>query len=215
MSNYGMLVLNKDDKTQVESTAPLLKFSHKIEGASNGSRKQVSERYPVAFCPAEGFSLNMFGGYYGVLEIWDNGQRATTARTEGTGDIIIFTIGDINSDINYGLNVYNDDGTLTFSSKEKPINVLDVVNIPDIRTTATNINGIPTYWRKQYPGKTIAAMLFEYPVFQKGNSFLTASPSLRNGYFALEEALMYSAEGGTLLFSTWHVRAMIIDITGY
>lgn len=216
MSDYGSSVLSPDGKEQWTSDSGLLTFSRKV-ATTPSSRVWVSMRTPVAYEPSEGSTLNSLRNNVSEsVETWPNGQNARMTYSTGSGNIVYYDESPPVISSGYGLAAYSNLGILDFSSDQKPLKILDIVDIPDIRQVAVTVNGIPTYWRKSYPGLSVACMFINYPIFQDWLLY-TAAPSLRGGVFAMERAVYDNVTVNDIgnWASTWSLRCLIVDVTGY
>ncbi|MFK4001695.1 hypothetical protein ACI2I3_10145 [Psychrobacter namhaensis] len=220
----GFEVTDDFGRKQVLDSAPLLSFSHKITGATETNRIYISQQLPLALSPADGYvlltRLRTADRYTGAeyYEDLPNNKIMYKTRTVGTGDVFVFGRDIPPAAADYGLEVFNLSGDLVFSSNQKPLKLLDVVSISDIRQTLTTINGRRTYWNKDYGGKQCAAIYIQGPIWGEDPYFMTAGFAKRGNTYAFEAAPEERDDAifdYTTIVSAWGLQALIVDVTNY
>lgn len=212
----GLEVMDDNGRVQIIDKAPLLSFKD-IKVVSGDSNRYLTDKHLLAAMPSNGnkLLLTTFAASNDVDTI-DNQRYAF--RTVGLGSFFRFEYGvqPTSSSEKYGLELYNEQGVLIFSSSQKPIILLDIVTIPDIRNTATNINGNITYWSKDYGMKNVAVITVQYPIWSSGSNIMTAAAVKRNQVMAIEQVVEWTdSQLVSGLITSWSASYLIVDVTNY
>lgn len=172
-----------------------------------------------ALAPANNSQLGINSFRY----IYDNFTLRNKYRLEGAGRLITFNENTAasppSSNSGFGLEVYNWMGNVAFSSAVKPLKILDVVQMNDIRPNETIVGGRRTYWSKNYGSKEIAVMWVSTPIWGEDPHFMTVNGAKRGNVFALEASIEHT-DGNVFdnlgnPFPLWGLNALILDVTGY
>lgn len=212
----GFEVTNDSGGKQVIDTAPLITFKDKftiIEGNNDNGYLLYDNLF--ALKPSQGSTvlINNF------LKKYVN--QVTYYKLKGSGEVIRFNEGvppTSNSD-RFGLEVYNDLGVLQFSSNQKPLNILDVVYINDIRPEEYTLEGRRFYWSKNYGSKEVAVMMIAAPIWGEKPHFMTTAAAKRGNtlYFEAEiehsDKAVFDYSGNP--YPLWSLHALVLDVTGY
>lgn len=206
--SIGLEIINDNGSRQVVDTAPLLTFKDKLkyEYTSSGNRYFTAD-YLLAVKPDNNSSI--------VLTTI--GTSSYSYKVVGTGDVIRYDyeVAPSGGD-RFGLEVYNEQGTLQYSSNQKALKVLEVISISDIRTVSGNFNIGSVFWSKNYQGKELAMMTIRKPFRSASNSLRTLALT-KSGYdYSL--TIQQEASGdawGTNVVSKYNLYCLILDVTGY
>ena len=217
----GLEVINDYGKKQIVNKAPLLTYFDKLTGATNTNRLWSTQRYVYALKPDNNSSFIAYKEPFAPPELsyetLEDGSDLWRVLSRGSGSYIYFKYNEPPTLSNQGLEIYDDTGKIQFSSNQKPLKILDIVNIADIRQTVTTINGNRTYWSKDYGSKEIAAVIISAPVWGESPHFMTAAPTKRADLFTFEAAISDTDEDTVSNAVGWKYRlhALVIDVTGY
>lgn len=213
----GFEVVDDYGRKQVLDTHPLLSFNHKLFSNSANLGDLYPDPRPIyAWLPDNNqiMTQNYFRSRRVALE---DSKYYTTNRIQGFGTMYAFTSSKPTSDENYGLEVYDASGDIVFNSNQKPLKILDIINIPDVRQSRTTVSGRVTHWRKAYGSKTAAIVLVRQPLWASGSDFKTSGVALRDSYIALEETVEH--RDGELadrwIGNTFALYALVIDVTNF
>lgn len=81
---------------------------------------------------------------------------------------------------NYGIEVYDKDGRVTFSSNMLTVDILEVVDVEDARQLGSGVNG--TFYRKYFGDDNLAVIPVYLPEWGDGDSLYTVAFTIRDGY---------------------------------
>lgn len=211
----GFEVTNDAGSKQVIDTVPVVTFKDKFTVVSgNTTNGYLGFDDIFALKPANGGTLlnNTF------VKIYDNQKERH--KIVGQGEVIRFNDGAAPlGGERYGLEVYNEQGALQFTSNQRPLKILDVFYSTDIRNTETTVNGIRTYWSKNYGVLDVAALIVTSANWGEDPHFMKAAPARRGGVFSFEAAVEHT-DGFIFDYAgnpenNWGMHALILDVTNY
>lgn len=213
----GLEVMDDKGRVQIIDKAPLLSFKDTKVVSGDTNNRYLTDKHLLAAKPSNGNKLLLTNfAVSNDIDTIDNQRYAF--RTVGLGSFFRFEYGvqPTSSSEKYGLELYNEQGILIFSSSQKPIALLDIVTIPDIRNTAKNINGNITYWSKDYGMKDVAVITVQYPIWSSGSNIMTAAAVKRDRVMAIEQVVEWTdSQLVPGLITSWSASYLIIDITNY
>lgn len=219
----GLEITNEFGKKQIIDKAPVLVFTNKIVGANSYARDDaknvfINEVNVYAVRPASDNYLLLSTLSFKVNEALQGPERVKY-RSIGIGEFLIFKHSQPIASSNFGMEVFDENGVLQFTSNQKTLKLLDTVFINDIRTTQTMVAGRRTYWSKDYGARDIALIFIESPFWGESPHYMTVAPAKRGSVFALEAVVELtdreSVDFGGGVKPTWGLKALIIDVTGY
>lgn len=212
----GFEVTDDYGRKQVIDTAPLLTYKDKKVIDGTPANRYVTDKYLMAAKPSEGNSL-VLTKFASSSEIDPIDNERYIYRTVGNGEFIRFDYGVApTSVVRYGLEVYNDNGVLMFSSNQKALKILDIITITDIREAQYDAGGRRTYWQNNYPNKQVAVITMQYPIWAENPHIMTVGAVKRGDTIALEAVIEWTDSmlvGG--LIASYGASYMIVDVTGF
>ncbi|WP_434352977.1 hypothetical protein VH441_07205 [Psychrobacter sp. HD31] len=133
----------------------------------------------------------------------------------GKGLIHVFDYGYTTSpsDAKYGIEVYDENGKLTFSSAFLSLNILDVVQI-DIRDNARYENGERVYWSKDYGHSNVAIIPLTSPWFAADGKESTVACLMEGTTLKLARKKTNHGDASRLI-STFYFECLVIDTSFY
>ena len=211
----GFETTDDNNRKQVLDTHPLLSFTEIIQSNTGNKGKLVSDpRYVYAWRPFnnEVMTLNYLKNKF----VEFNGEFYNCHLIQGFGDIYTFSEKRPTKRLNYGLEVFNSNGDLVFNSEQRPLKILDIINIADVRQSRTNINGNTSHWRKSY-SVTAAVVFIQRPLWTDGSSFVTSGVGLRDSYISMEETVEErdAAAANRWTGNTYSLYALVIDVSNF
>lgn len=211
----GFEVTNDAGSKQVIDTAPLITFKDKftvIPGDANNG--YINYDYIFACQPSDGSTLLV------TTYLYRYEDQKKKDKIIGSGELVRFNDGaaPIGGE-RFGLEVYNEQGVLQFSSNQRPLKILDRLYNNDIRDIETVVGGRRTYWSKDYGNKKVAALMLGAPAWGEDPHFMTVAPAKRGSVFAFEAAIentdaeVFDYLGNPI--PMWRIHALILDVTNY
>ncbi|MFK3915778.1 hypothetical protein [Psychrobacter sp. NPDC078501] len=213
----GFEVTNDAGRKQVLDTHALLSFSETIvSNASNEGNLYRDPRHITAYRPIND-SVMTVNYLVRQRHVLDDGQYHYLHRVQGYGAMYNFSEVLPTANDRFGLQVFNSLGTLVFSSEQKPLKILEIINIPDVRQVGTSVNGRTTHWRKNHGSVTAAVVLIRQPLWTSGSNFMTSGVSLRSGYLAMEETVEHrdSNAADRWIGNIYGLYALVVDVTNF
>ena len=213
----GLEVTNENGRKQVVDSAPLLTYMSKTTGINDNNKEWVDPRATIGLSPAEGKSLITRFVLTDRLITYEDGSKARQELSKGEGSFYFFEYGVAPTATSFGLELFNEQGELQFSSNQKPLRLLDVIDVDDIRNHRTSTNGFNGYCAKTFPNKDIAVIMINYPVWQNHDKLMTAAPTKRGYTITFEDFIedQNSDLIGAGVYSAWNLKALIVDVTNY
>lgn len=207
----GFEVIDDLGRRQVVDSAPLLTFKDK-KVVNGSSTVYLTDKFLMAAKPSnnEPLLLTTFRVSASTIDTEDNERYAY--RTVGKGEFIRFDYGVAPiSAGNYGLEVFNENGVLRFSSHQKPLKILDFISISDLRTIDGNV-----YWSKSYAGKEVAVITQQYPIWNEGSNIITAAAFKRDSSITIEKVIE-EVDGSITsgLQKSYTGYYIVVDVTGF
>lgn len=198
----GFEVINDKGEVQVTSEAPLLTFdsSYDISGITNVPAKII------ALAPTMG----------GDRVNWSWGFQKDYSTFVGQGYAFTFDYGMPPESIaNYGIEVFDAAGNLTFSSGQRAMRIIEQVNISDVRTGG-NLDRI---WSTPLAGggQMLAILFNKQAIWQSGSRAMTVGVYLDdNGNVCLGQAVAlddhYIVDG---LIGRYNIDFVVVEVSGY
>lgn len=211
----GFEVSNEQGYKQIIDTAPLITYKDKIYSTDTANNPHyVDYTYLFALKPASENILILST----LRRIYDD-ATGYKYRLGGTGEVMRFNEGvsPAPSSNSFGLEIFNDEGVLQFSSNQRPFRVLDVVKLDNIWQTDSIVNGRRVFWSKNYGDKEVAAFMITLPLWAESPNMMTIGLSKRSGitYFeaGIDNVDKSYADRWTANYNTLH--ALVIDVTNY
>ncbi len=213
----GLEITDDNGRVQVIDAAPLLSLKTIKNITGSTENKYITDKHLLAAKPSNGnkLLLTTLAVPYGIDPVDNEGYKF---RTVGLGELFVFEYGaqPTVGASEYGLQVFDEQGVLMFSSEQKPIRLLDIITIPDIRTVANNVNGNTTYWQKNYGSKDVAVITVQYPIWTSGSNIMTAAAVSRGQIMAIESAIEWTdSELTPGITTSWSASYLVVDVTNY
>lgn len=216
----GLEITNDYGRKQVIDTAPILTLSDK-KIVDNTAFKISDELYVstarvTALAPSEGQAMTIVNSdsARGGIDPYTGARMQYFVR--GKGEVFIFQETQPITSSSFGLEVYNERGEIQFSSNQKPLRILDFIDIADIRQHGDTLGSIRRYWNKSYPGKKIATIVSRYPIWYNNGYYITAAMFKRGSAYSVEAyAEQIAGLGGSGLIEAWNYQALVVDATNY
>lgn len=216
----GLEVINEHGRKQVIDTAPILTLSDK-KIVDNTAFKISDELYVTtarvtALAPSDAQAMTVVHGNStrGGIDPYTGARMQYFVR--GKGEVFIFQETQPITGSGFGLEVYNERGEIQFSSNQKPLRILDFIDIADIRQHGDTLGGIRRYWNKSYPGKKIATIVSRYPIWYEEGYYMTAAMFKRGNTYSVEPyAEQRAGMSGDGLVNAWNYQALVVDATNY
>lgn len=213
MNNYGFEVTNDAGEKQIVDTAPALYFYRKYVAG----HKQIIFEELFAVKPSEGVVSNLSNWQLdkGAIDPSGEGQQPRHEMRGAPATVIAFRFGMPKTSTGFGLEVFGASGQLQFSSNQRVLRVLDVINTPDIYAGGSVIEGRRTHWRKNYGNKEVAVITIQMPIWPEGgNTARTIGFARRGEWFCIENG-HYADIPTQFLDSAMATHLIIVDVTGY
>ena len=198
----GFEVINDKGEVQVTSEAPLLAFdsSYDISGRTNVPAKII------ALAPTMG----------GDRVNWSWGFQKGYSTFVGQGYAFTFDYGMPPESIaNYGIEVFNAAGELTFSSGQRAMRIVKQVSISDVR----KVGSLDRIWSMPLAGggQMLAILFNKQAIWQSGSRAMTVGVYLdSNGDICLGQAVAlddrYIVDG---LTGRYNIDFVVVDVSGY
>lgn len=198
----GFEIINDKGEVQVTSEAPLLTFdtSYDISGRTNVPAKMI------ALAPTMG----------GQRVNWSWGFQKDYSTFVGQGYAFTFDYGMPPESIaNYGIEVFDAAGKLTFSSGQRAMRIMQQVSIPDVRARG-NLDRI---WSTPLAGggQMLAILFNKQAIWQSGSRAMTVGVYLDdNSNVCLGQAVAlddrYIVDG---LIGRFSIDFLVVEVSGY
>lgn len=198
----GFEIINDKGEVQVTSEAPLLTFdsSYDISGKTDVPAKII------ALAPNMG----------GKRVNWSWGFKKDYSTFVGQGHAFTFDYGlPPESTANYGIEVFDAAGNLTFSSGQRAMRIVEQVNIPDVRSRG-NLDRI---WSTPLGGggQMLAILFNKQAIWQSGSRAMTVGVYRDdNKNVCLGQAVAlddrYLVDG---LIGRYSIDFIVVDVSGY
>ncbi len=116
----------------------------------------------------------------------------------------------------YGLEVYDENGNLTFTSNLLSLNIIDDVYIENINETYRMLDGETSYFSKSYGSTDIAVIPLISPTWLSSGNELTESYYFKNGCLRVSFAIRSDDVGGRRLKTeAYALHFLVIDTSNY
>lgn len=214
----GIEITNDSGRKQIIDTAPILTLE-RVRNINNTNFRNADAIYisptrVVALKPSDGYGLTTCFDPYGRGGIDPHTGVNMRHFVVGKGSILEFQEEQPIGNSSFGLEVYDKNGVIQYSSNQKPLRVLDFIDMEDVRSHGDTSGGVRRYWSKSYGGRDIAVITSRKPVWRSGNRSITTGIVKRGNTYSIE-ALTESlwAAGGVV--ESWNYQGIVVDATNY
>ncbi len=138
-------------------------------------------------------------------------------RISGYGYLYVFDFNYTSSAENkYGLEVYDKNGNLTFTSNLLSLNIIDDVYIENINETYRILNGETSYFSKNYGSTDIAVIPLISPMWWSSGNAMSESYYIKNGCLRVSSAVFLDdVWKKSLIIESFTLHFLVIDTSNY